>query len=78
MAIKCDTCNKDITPIDNEGISERHILELNGKKICLCTDCFIVLSEFACSDSHKKLTEQYKKIHNEHEVDVFEYKKNNG
>jgi hypothetical protein len=74
MAIICDNCNVDITPTDKDGDTwERHVLQLNGKRICLCTDCFIVLSEFACSDSHKKLTEQYGKMHKEHEEDVFDY-----
>lgn len=62
MAIICDNCKVDLTPdyMDEEH-SDKNIVSLNGGKKCLCTDCFIVLSDWACSDEHRKALEQYKK-----------------
>lgn len=61
MSINCDNCNKDLTPGNNMGSTERHIIFLNGGKKCLCTDCFIVLSDWACSDNHKVKVKEYQK-----------------
>lgn len=63
--ISCDNCNEDVTPdvpaVIQEEIPDYEIVNLNGGKKCLCHDCFIVLSDWACSDDHKKAVEEYKK-----------------
>jgi len=72
MAIICDNCKEDITPEDSEELddeepSEHFVLALNGGKKCFCEDCFAVLSEFACSDEHRKKVKAYKKQFEEEE-----------
>jgi len=61
MAIICDCCKKDVTPTEEEEFPEREVLSLRDKKICLCNDCLITLSEFACSEEHKQKTKEYLK-----------------
>lgn len=63
MSIKCDNCNEDLTPgrslFGGEDSWDKHIIALNGKKVCLCTNCFIVFSDWCCSDDHKKKLKEY-------------------
>lgn len=61
--ITCDCCNEDLTPgsslCEDEEIY-RHIIKLNGKKVCLCDDCYEVISDWACSDEHREAVKKYK------------------
>lgn len=58
--ILCDNCRADVTPNEDDEISERNIINLNGEKVCLCTDCFIVLRDFIKSEEFKKKAYKYK------------------
>ncbi len=59
--IICDCCGDDITPNDDleDNGFDRNFVELNGGKKVFCTDCWISLGYFACSDEHKKATNKY-------------------
>ncbi len=61
MAIICDNCNCDVTPDMDTDMREDHIIDLNGGKKCLCTDCFRVLSDWACSKKHKEASKEFNK-----------------
>ena len=54
MAIICDNCNTNVTPTNEDEVRDYEILKLNGIKLCLCTDCFCALTDFATSDDFKK------------------------
>jgi|TARA_Y100000310_G_C20278853_1_gene621622 hypothetical protein len=57
MAIKCDTCNTDVTPTKVMGFEpagiQYEIVDIGGK-ICLCSNCYLALSKFVRSDNFQK------------------------
>jgi len=65
MAIICDTCKRDVTPdncfADCEEVQNYEFVQLNGRKVCLCMDCYCALSDFVQSKEFSKVVEKYKK-----------------
>jgi len=65
MAIICDTCKEDVTPgnslVDCEEVPNYNFIQLNGRKVCLCIDCYLALSDFVQSKEFSKVVEKYKK-----------------
>jgi len=65
MAIICDTCKENVTPNKNlfssSDMRTYELVKLNGRKVCLCIDCYIALSEFVTSKDFLKVVEKYRK-----------------
>ena len=64
MAIKCDTCNTDVTPSEDtlgDEMIQYEVIDLNGK-ICLCSNCLLTLAHFVRSANFKKYRETNKEL----------------
>ncbi len=61
MSMKCDKCNEDVTPSQDDEIRNYFILKIQGRNICLCIDCESAISEWLTSEASTKHCLEFKK-----------------